>query len=127
MSGVEMPLSETSLNSEQIGNLVAVDLICSESTELAAKILPTTPAVYGRNWLYIVKGRPPLMKFADPVSDQALVQIKDASAEFSNVGAPEIEGGELLRSVALLAAFCLATRYGEGVIDGDEESLIQSL
>jgi hypothetical protein len=127
MSGVEMPLSESSLNSEQICDLVVVDLVYNEAVELAAKILPATPAAYDRSRFYLVKGTLPGERFMDPVSNKALVRIGDASAEFSSVGASEIETGELLRAVARLAAFCLGKRYGKGVIDGDEESLVCAL
>jgi hypothetical protein len=127
MSGVQMPHSASSLNSEQIGNLVAVDLNCSEATELAAKILPTTAAVYAHRWFYFVKSTLPDENFADPVFDKALLEIRDVTAEFANIGAAEIEIRELLRAVARLAAFSLAKRYCEGVIDGDEESLVCAL
>jgi hypothetical protein len=121
-----MLLSESSL-SEQTGGLVVVDLSCIEATELAAKILPTTAAVYDRCWFYIVKGKLSAQHFADPVSDKALVQIGDSCAEFANIGASEIEADALLRAVARLAAFCLAERYCDGVVDGDEESLVCAL
>jgi hypothetical protein len=109
------------------GCLVAVDLNCIEATELAAKILPKTTAVYDRCWFYLIKGTLSAEKFLNPVSDNALVQIRDSTAEFANVGASEIEIGELLKTVTRLAAFSLAKRYCEGVVDGDDESLICAL
>jgi hypothetical protein len=126
-NGVDMAVSESSPNSEQSGCLVAVDLRCIEATELAAKILPTTAAVYARRWFYFVKSTLPDENFADPVFDEVLLEIRDVTAEFANIGAAEIEIRELLRAVGRLAAFCLAKRYCDGVVDGDDESLIQSL
>jgi hypothetical protein len=127
MSGVEMPFSESALNSAQIAGLVVVELSCIEAVELAPKILPPTAAVYDRNWFYWTKGSLPSQQFVDPVTAGILVRIGDASAEFSNIGASEIEIGEMLRAVARLASFCMAKRYCEGVIDGDEESLVSAL
>ena len=122
-----MSLSESTLNSRQIASLVVVDLSSSEVTELAAKILPPSAAIYDHNWFYLVKGRLPLEEFVDPVIAGALVEIGDASADFSNIGASEIGADTLLKAVARLAAFCLAKRYCEGVVDGDEESLACAL
>jgi hypothetical protein len=39
------------------GCLVAVAIYCKEAAELASKILPSTPAVFGRQWLYLVKSK----------------------------------------------------------------------
>jgi hypothetical protein len=125
--GADMVLRESSPNSEQSGCLVAVDLSCIEATELAAKILPVTAAVYGRSWFYLINGRLPSEKFVDPLSDETIVEIRDATAEFSNIGTSEIEIGKLLKAVRQLAAHTLERRYCEGAIDGDAESLIQSL
>jgi hypothetical protein len=61
------------------------------------------------------------------VSGETIVEIRDATTEFSNVGASEIEIGKLLRAIARLAAFCLGKRHCVGVIEGDDESLVQSL
>jgi hypothetical protein len=127
ISGAYMLLNRPSLNSEQSGCLVAVDLSCIEATELAAKILPTTAAVYARRWFYFVKSTLPDDNFADPVFDKALLEIRDVTAEFANIGAAEIEIRELLRAVGRLAAFCLAKRYCDGVVDGDDESLVRTL
>ena len=127
MSGTYMLHNRPSLNSEQSGCLVAVDLSCMEATELAAKILPTTAAVYARRWFYFVKFTLPDEDFVDPVFDKAFVEIRDVTAEFANIGAAEIEIRELLRAVGRLAAFSLAKRYCEGVVDGDDESLVCAL
>jgi len=126
-NGVDMVVSESSPNSEQSGCLVAVDLSCMEATELAARILPTTAAVYAHRWFYFVKSTLPDENFADPVFDKALVEIRDVTAEFANIGASEVEIGQLLRAVGRLAAFSLAKRYCEGVVDGDDESLVCAL
>jgi hypothetical protein len=127
MSGAYMLLSKSSLNSEQSGHLVSVGLSCIEATELAAKILPITAAIYDRRWFYFVKFTLPDENFLDPVFDKALVEIRDVTAEFANIGAAEIEIRELLRAVGRLAAFSLAKRYCEGVRDGDDESLVCAL
>jgi hypothetical protein len=104
-----------------------VGLYCKEAEELAATILPVTAAVFGDRWLYLVRGTALTESFADPVSGETIVEIRDATAEFADVGASTIELGELLKTVGQLAAHTLGRRYCEGVIDGDVESLIQSL
>jgi hypothetical protein len=127
MSGAEMPLNQPSLKFKQIGGLVVVDLSCIEAAELGAKILPATTAVYDHSRFYIVEGELSAESFEDPVSNKKLVRIGDASADFANIDAAEIEADILLRAVARIAAFSLAKRYCEGVIDGDEESLACAL
>ena len=122
-----MQLNGSSLNSEQSGRLISVDLSCFEATELAAKILPTTAAVYARRWFYFVRSTVPDDNFADPLSDKALLEIRDVTAEFASIGAAEIELRELLRAAGRPAAFSLAKRHCEGVVDGDDESLVSAL
>jgi hypothetical protein len=102
-------------------------LCCKEAVELATTILPVTAAVFGDLWLYLVRGTARTECFADPVSGEAIVEIREATTEFANVGASTIELGKLLKAVGQLAAHTLGRFYCEGVIDGDVESLIQSL
>jgi hypothetical protein len=127
MSGAEMPLYEPSLYAEHVSGLVAVSLNCHEAANLATKILPATSAVYDRKWIYLIKGELSAEQFVDPVSDEAIVEFRDTTADFANVGALAIEADALLRAVARLAAFCLAKRHCRGVAVDDDESLIGAL
>jgi hypothetical protein len=103
-----------------------VSLCCKEAAELAAAILPVT-AVFGDSWLYLVRGTALTENFVDPMSGETIVEIRDATTEFANVGASAIELDELLKAAGQLAALTLGRRYCEVVIDGDVESLIQAL
>jgi hypothetical protein len=67
-----------------------VSLCCKEAAELAAAILPVT-AVFGDSWLYLVRGTALTENFVDPMSGEMIVEIRDATAEFANVGASAIE------------------------------------
>lgn len=104
--------------------LVAVALRCKEFDELAVKILPATPAVFGGQWFYLTNGEVTAEKFADAVSGETIIEIHEATDEFANVGGSQTEIDELLGAVARLAAHSLGKRHCEGVIDGDDESLI---
>jgi len=127
MSGAVMQLDQPLLESERGSGLVVVSLQCTEAIAFAADILPATAATYDRSRFYLLKGELPAEAFEDPVDGKALVQIADASAEFLNIGAPEVAADVLLRAVARLAAFCLADRYCEELICGDDESLSAAL
>src|SRR5262249_42619244 len=124
MNGADMVFNEPSdAKPCELGNassyLVAVILCCKEADELAATILPATPAVFGDRWFFLVTGEAAPEKFVDPVSGETIVEIRDATAEFANVGASTIELDELLKAVKQLAAHTLGRRYCEVVIDGD--------
>jgi len=107
--------------------LVAVVLHCKEADELAAAMLPATAAVFGEHWLYLAEGKAPAERFTDPQSGQPIVEIRDATSEFTAVGASTVDAKELFRTAARLAAFCLSRRHCDGVIDGDDENLIRAL
>jgi hypothetical protein len=107
--------------------LVAVTLCCKEAVELAADMLPATPAVFSDRWFYLTRGETPAERFVDPALGESVVEIRDADAEFAHVGASTIDAGKLLSAVARLAAFCLARRHCNGVVDSDDECLVRWL
>jgi hypothetical protein len=107
--------------------LVAVNLYCKEADALAPPILPATPAVLGHRWFYVVRGKAPTESFLDPVFGGTVLEIRDATSEFANIRAAEIGTDKLCKAVARLAAHCLGKRYCEGVLEADDESLVQSL
>jgi hypothetical protein len=126
-SNSALPVAPTCEFGNASSCLVAVILCCKETAELAAAVLPATPAVFGDHWFYLARGKTPAERFVDPVSGETIVEIREATREFAETGASEIEIGELLRAVGRLAAHCLGKRHCDGVIDGDDESLIRSL
>jgi hypothetical protein len=107
--------------------LIVVELLCVEAVDLAPGILPATPAAFGRCWIYRVSGRAAIEQFEDPVTREILFVTRDVTSEFANVAESAISPEELLRAVARLAAFCLARRHCDGVVDDDDETLIRAL
>ena len=102
-------------------------MCCKEAVELAADMLPARPAVFGDRWFYLARGETPAERFVDPALGEAVVEIRNADAEFAYVGASTVDAGTLLSAVARLAAFCLARRHCDGVVDSDDECLVRSL
>jgi hypothetical protein len=120
--------------------LTDIDLDCDEAAKLAPHVLPKTPCRFGRasrrasHWLYQTDlaqtAGKAAIQFKDPTNKKMLVELRLGGASGAQTVFPgsthntgeliewdengkleKVEGVELRRRVALLAACCLLTRY----------------
>jgi putative DNA primase/helicase len=130
------------------GGLVDVDIDCVEALEISNRILPKTGSVFGRaskqcsHYLYHIDGPAPSMTLADPLTGDALIELRgdkqDGSAGFqtlfpgsihpsgepivwANDGKPAlVEYDVLKRALLVLATRVLIARYCPGATTIEE-------